>query len=241
MLVRRMYLLSWKDCLPCLRNCLVWVAGQVGADGRCEDMELCVAYNRFESLALQRFVFIAACVSLLTASIESIWSKLCVACGRKCLHAVVRVFRLACSRSFVCLFWPQTRTPTRSRWLLWMLCFFQVFLHQNILFLTKLFVTISNQSSWGYNLCVICGHKCFPVVDLEIRLTCSRSFVCLFWPQTQTHARSRWLLWMMFISNILNQDVVFPHKLWLFRFWITIILICIALDLSFTWFKTNAL
>ena len=32
----------------------------------------CVAYNRFESLALQRFVFIAACVSLLTASIESI-------------------------------------------------------------------------------------------------------------------------------------------------------------------------
>ena len=37
-----------------------------------EDMELCVAYNRFESLALQRFFFIAACVSLLTASIESI-------------------------------------------------------------------------------------------------------------------------------------------------------------------------
>ena len=74
----------------------------------------CVAYNRFGSLALQRFVFIAACVSLLTASIESIGSKLCVACGRKCLHAVVRVFRLACSRSFVCRFWPQVLTPSRG-------------------------------------------------------------------------------------------------------------------------------
>ena len=193
------------DCerrkMPCLRNCLAWVAGQVGADGLSEDN--CVSSDRFDSLALKRFVFIAACVSLLTASIDSIWSKLCVVCGRKCLHAVVRAIRLACSRSFVCLFWPQTRTPTRSRWLLWVLCLLQIYLHQNIFF-TKLFVTISNQSSWGYNLCVICGHKCFPAVGFEIRLTCSRSFVCLFWPQTQKHARSRWLLWMVFISNILN-------------------------------------
>ena len=154
------------DCkrrkMPCLRNCPVWVAGQVGADGRCEDN--CVSSDRFDSWALKPIVFIAACVS---SSDRKHWLdlKLCVACGRKYPHAVVRTIWLACSRSFVCLFWPQTRTPTRSRWLLWLLCLLQIFPHQNILFLTKLFVTISNQSSWGYNLCVICGHKCFPAVE----------------------------------------------------------------------------
>ena len=58
--------------LPCLRNCPVWVAGQVGADGRCEDN--CVSSDRFDSWALKPSVFIAACVSLLTASIDSIWN-----------------------------------------------------------------------------------------------------------------------------------------------------------------------
>ena len=113
------------------------------------DLEIRLTFMSFESNCFYR--------SLCVSSDRKHWLdlKLCVACGRKCLHAVVRVFRLACSRSFVCLFWPQTRTPTISRWLFWMLCFLEIFLHQNILFLTKLFVTISNQSSWGYNLCVI--------------------------------------------------------------------------------------
>ena len=61
------------------------MAGQVGADGLSEDNcvssdrfdsglseDNCVSSDRFDSLALKRVVFIAACVSLLTASIDSI-------------------------------------------------------------------------------------------------------------------------------------------------------------------------
>ena len=165
--------------MPCLRNCPVWVAGQVGADGRCEDN--CVSSDRFDSWALKPIVFIAACVSLLTASIDSIW------------NCVLSVAASTHMQSFVRFGWPAVDP----------LC-------------------VSSDRKRGhpqdrddcYDCCVY--YKYFFIRTYYSWQSClkfvwpfGRSFVCLFWPQTQRRARSRWLLWMVFISNILNQDVVF--------------------------------
>ena len=89
MLVRRMYLLSGKDCPPCLRNCVVWVAGQVRADGRCEDMELC----RLRLVGVVSFGTFCFYCSLRVSSDRKYWIDLI---------------------KIVCCLWSQVPTCSRS-------------------------------------------------------------------------------------------------------------------------------